>query len=379
MGKIFFKSVLYLFILCGGIYTSENISPFFDGTMAPPSQAEFYVIEKVLETAKKHSSLQFFPNQLSDCEFEFDLAKKAVYSELIQPKFFRDFTYSSKKINTAQDKAIDLLLKTAKKEREVQNKIQDNFVRLENMLTKAKSLFEHTSNNIVARQRYARAEIFYKSARELFKSKQFSSALKESSKALEMAEKAYQTSKEILSRYSDPKLIEKWISLKKRAIEESKSVGSAIVVNKEKHTLELYRKGSILRTFHAELGANSTSPKLYAGDRATPEGYYHITTKKAKGKSTYYMALLINYPNNEDKQRFNALKSKKELGSKSSIGGLIEIHGGGGKGFDWTDGCVAVTDNEMEYIFKQVSVGTPVAIIGSDGNGPINNTLMDIK
>lgn len=379
MRKILFKFVLYFFILFGGIYISENIPQFFDGTMVPPSQTEFYVIEKTLETAKKHNAIEFFPNQLSDCEFELDLARKAMYYELSQPKFFRDFTYSSKKIITAQDKAIELILKTAKKEKEMQINIQNNFNRLEIILSKAKNLFEHTSNNIVARQRYASAEIYYKSAKRLFENKQFSSAIKESSKALEMAEKAFLTSKEILSRYSDSKLIEKWVSWKKRAIEESKNVGSAIVVNKEKHILELYRKGSILRTFHSELGANSTSQKLYAGDRATPEGYYHITAKKGKGQSKYYMALLINYPNNEDKQRFYTLKSKKELGARSSIGGLIEIHGGGGKGFDWTDGCVAVTDSEMEYIFKQVSVGTPVAIIGSDGKGPINGTLLDIK
>jgi len=61
------------------------------------------------------------------------------------------------------------------------------------------------------------------------------------------------------------------------------------------------------------------------------------------------------------------------------LAGIIEIHGGGGRGFDWTDGCVALTDSEMEYVFKIAKVGTPVAIIGSMGSGPINSALKGIK
>ena len=49
----------------------------------------------------------------------------------------------------------------------------------------------------------------------------------------------------------------------------------------------------------------------------------------------------------------------------AKIGGLIEIHGNGGKGIDWTEGCVALTDREMDTVFKIVRVGTPVTIIGS--------------
>jgi L,D-peptidoglycan transpeptidase YkuD (ErfK/YbiS/YcfS/YnhG family) len=47
------------------------------------------------------------------------------------------------------------------------------------------------------------------------------------------------------------------------------------------------------------------------------------------------------------------------------IGGLIEIHGNGGKGIDWTEGCIALTDSEMDSVFKIVKVGTPVTIVGS--------------
>ena len=53
------------------------------------------------------------------------------------------------------------------------------------------------------------------------------------------------------------------------------------------------------------------------------------------------------------------------LPASAKIGGLIEIHGNGGKGIDWTEGCIALTDKEMDIVFKIVKVGTPVTIIGS--------------
>lgn len=379
MVRFIVKAVLYVLILIAGIFAAENIDPFFDGSKEPPPKIDILVLESTLSTAVKHGAKEFFLRDYENCEFEIESAKRVLYSEFEQPYFLRDFTYAKQKISEAQDNSLKLLTETAEQERITQNQYAENISKLEKILSNAKNLLSHTSNSTLARQRFASAEIYYKSAKRLYEEKRLVSAVKESSKGLKMAEKSVFTSKEILSRFLDPDLIRKWLSWKQRAIVESRSVGSAIVVNKEKHILELYKKGSLLRTFSVEIGANSTSQKFHAGDRATPEGYYHITAKKGRGQSKYYMALLINYPNNEDKVRFNTLKAKKELGSRSSIGGLIEIHGGGGQGFDWTDGCIALPDSEMEYLFKQVSVGTPVAIIGSEGNGPINSALKEAR
>ena len=371
------KILLCLIVLCGGIYIAENISPFFDGRMQPPSQNSFYVLDAAFAKMQKHNAKEYFPKEYESCEFEIESAKSAVLTEMAQPFYVRDFTYSSQKLSEVQDKTIKLLIKSSEKERLLNIEVKENLNQLEELLNRAKNLLNHASSSAIGRRRFSSAEISYKSAKKLYESKKLTAALKESLNGLTMAKKAISTGTEILSRFSDPDLIKKWLSWKKRAIDESRSVGSAIVVNKERHILELYKKGALYRTFEAELGANSTSQKFYAGDRATPEGYYRITAKKGRGQSKYYMALLINYPNNEDRERFHNLKSKKELGGRSSIGGLIEIHGEGGRGFDWTDGCVALTDQEMEYLFKEVSVGTPVAIIGTEGSGPINSALKD--
>ena len=92
---------------------------------------------------------------------------------------------------------------------------------------------------------------------------------------------------------------------------------------------------------------------------------YKIIKKKPHGDSGYHKALLINYPNEEDYANFNSKKRQGQLSRNSQIGGLIEIHGDGGKGDDWTSGCIALRNSDIDELFSRVSVGTPVTIVGS--------------
>jgi murein L,D-transpeptidase YafK len=106
--------------------------------------------------------------------------------------------------------------------------------------------------------------------------------------------------------------------------------------------------------------------KLMHGDRATPEGIYRVIDKKNGVKTRYYKALLINYPNESDKARYyNAIRSGV-LSKKTSIGGLIEIHGDGGRGINWTEGCIALENRLMDTVFDLCQINTPVIIVGSD-------------
>jgi murein L,D-transpeptidase YafK len=149
------------------------------------------------------------------------------------------------------------------------------------------------------------------------------------------------------------------------------SGGTAIVVSKEQHLLQLYRGGRLVRSYRAEMGYNAVHTKLRAGDGSTPEGRYRITAKKGAGQSTYYKALLLNYPNEEDRQRFERARRAGSVPRGASPGGLIEIHGEGGRGKDWTKGCVALTNGDIDDLFARVGIGTPVTIVGSDGRGGI--------
>ena len=113
------------------------------------------------------------------------------------------------------------------------------------------------------------------------------------------------------------------------------------------------------------LGKTGLEIKELRGDKATPEGMYKITKKFDSSKTKYYKALLLDYPNDEDIAKFKAEIATGSLPASAKIGGLIEIHGNGGKGIDWTEGCVALTDKEMDVVFKISKVGTPVTIVGS--------------
>jgi lipoprotein-anchoring transpeptidase ErfK/SrfK len=139
----------------------------------------------------------------------------------------------------------------------------------------------------------------------------------------------------------------------------------AFVVDKIKHKGFLYYNGKLSKEFDVEFGRNWIGDKLYAGDNATPEGRYVVTRKKAGRESGYYKAMMLNYPNEEDRAEFAARRRSGQIPKSRGIGGLIEIHGNGGKGADWTKGCVALTDEKIDELFSKLSVGSPVTIVGS--------------
>lgn len=139
----------------------------------------------------------------------------------------------------------------------------------------------------------------------------------------------------------------------------------ALVIDKIKHKGFLYLNGKLNKEYDVEFGKNWIGDKLYAGDNATPEGRYVVTRKKSARDSGYYKAMMLNYPNDEDRAEFAARRRSGQIPKSRGIGGLIEIHGNGGKGVDWTKGCVALPDDKIDELFSKLSVGSPVTIVGS--------------
>ncbi len=157
-----------------------------------------------------------------------------------------------------------------------------------------------------------------------------------------------------------------WVS---DTVAESRAGGSiAVIVDKSDHATYVVRGGRLVESYPCDLSYNSAQQKLVAGDAATPEGRYHVTA--VKQRSRYYKALEINYPNQDDRARFQAMKRGGQIRSGARPGGLIEIHGEGGNGRDWTMGCVALSNRDMDRILRYVSVGTPVTIVRRVDNWP---------
>lgn len=134
-----------------------------------------------------------------------------------------------------------------------------------------------------------------------------------------------------------------------------------VVVDKSKHRLLLLNGDTRVREFSVAFGGEPQGHKQQEGDQKTPEGLYILDYKKAD--SAFYKAIHISYPNAEDK----AHAAKKGV----DPGGFIMIHGQkNGFGFlapimqlfNWTDGCIALSNKDMEDLWNLVQVGTPIQI-----------------
>jgi hypothetical protein len=144
---------------------------------------------------------------------------------------------------------------------------------------------------------------------------------------------------------------------------------TALVVVKHTHRLYVVTRGRVTTSFACDLGYNAAHQKLFAGDGATPEGKYRITAVRPIG-SKYYKALNLDYPSARDRQRFAENQARGVISPDVGIGALIEIHGDGSRGSDWTDGCVALSNKDMDSLIKLVKVGTPVTIVRRAENFP---------
>jgi hypothetical protein len=203
-------------------------------------------------------------------------------------------------------------------------------------------------------------------ARKLAEEGELAAALDHAEEALTLAAGLDHSWSRSIERFSDPILLALWGEQVRDTIEDSRrSGGMAIIVDKLRHRLSLFEAGRERAVFTAELGGNGLERKLHTGDRATPEGRYRITVKKSGGATRYHLALLIDYPNPADLRRYRAAEAAGEVPRGTGAGSLIEIHGHGGTGRDWTDGCVALSDEDMDLLYPLVRVGTPVTIVGT--------------
>ena len=195
---------------------------------------------------------------------------------------------------------------------------------------------------------------------------QYGPAADKLEKAREMTGVVHESFRAVHSRFQDRKLLATWRVWSDNAIRESRLTGrTVIVVDKLKRRLTVYRGGERVVSFAAELGANGLQRKAHSGDRATPEGAYRVVDRKEGRRTNFYKALLIDYPNDEDRQRFASGKRTGTIPRRAGIGSLIEIHGEGGEGRDWTDGCVALTNQDMDWVYDRAPVGTLVVIVGT--------------
>jgi murein L,D-transpeptidase YafK len=134
-----------------------------------------------------------------------------------------------------------------------------------------------------------------------------------------------------------------------------------VVVLKTKHELVLLSGDHVVKSYRVALGRGGLEPKRRQGDGRTPEGIYRIDHRNPA--SRYHLALHISYPESSDKQRAQRLGVNP--GGDIMIHGLPPEYSWVGRRHllsDWTEGCIAVTDSEIEEIWELVPDGTPVEV-----------------
>jgi murein L,D-transpeptidase YafK len=145
------------------------------------------------------------------------------------------------------------------------------------------------------------------------------------------------------------------------AMADERLLADSVLVDKSEKKLYLLREGIKYREYSIALGPRPRGHKLHAGDERTPEGRYILDFKTEK--SDFYKAIHISYPNEQD------IKRASDIGA--APGGSIMIHGMPNNTtlppeliqmFNWTDGCIAVTNQDMDEIWSAIKPGTPIDI-----------------
>lgn len=147
-----------------------------------------------------------------------------------------------------------------------------------------------------------------------------------------------------------------------------------ILVKKSERKLYVFDGEKLIKTYDIVLGFTPVGDKEREGDGKTPEGDFYVFTKNDKSK--YYLSLGVSYPSTEDAERgirenlisreehdaiIQAVKDNKMPPQKTGLGGEIYIHGGGIIK-DWTDGCIALRNEEMKELFDAAVIGTAIRI-----------------
>ncbi len=134
-----------------------------------------------------------------------------------------------------------------------------------------------------------------------------------------------------------------------------------VLVLKHQHILQLLRGGKVIKEYKVALGGSPVGPKTQQGDHKTPEGVYVLDSRNPR--SQFYKSLHISYPT--PAQRAAARKRGVSPGGDVFVHGLPAHYrsvGAAHRLLDWTDGCIAVTDEEMDEIWSSVPDGTPMEI-----------------
>lgn len=351
------------------------LAAYLTGCKTPPVPPEARLADQQERDLWRAGASVYAPGEYDTYLGDVKRVRQALAKENLKLGWFREYAPLREDLRRSLVAGDSLLARTLRDKEEKRDRIREEVRVLRKRLGTLNDITLALNERGRARGSLTKAEIMLQGASLMADQARYDQALGEIAAVREVIKEAEGTCLKFLSRYQDAGQIEKWRRLAEETVQESRAKGTiALLVIKLDKRMIVYKKGAAVAEYDVGLGFNGLSDKLHSGDDATPEGRYQITKKIPA--SRFYKAFLINYPNDEDRQRFAAAKQRREIPYWVGIGGLVEIHGGGEDSL--TRGCVSVDDKVMDELFGQVSVGTPVTIVGTlDRESPIVKAIRD--
>ena len=354
--KRYFLGLAIIILLSGLAFVIIKKAP-------TPPIPEMKIAQEALSSAQKANAQVYARDAFKQAQLAYDSAMKSWSAENGRFFLFRDYSQVNNWITVAIEKADEAQKLSGKRSRSTSSRVKEGLILLEKKADIFRRYYKKMPLPTSISETYNRGILKLSEARHAWENHHFAEAEKHYSAAWELINKAENRTETLVRKWLESQA--NWQQLAKQAVQMSANNKKIILIDKFAHTCTIYQNKKPLRIFSIELGPNWMGDKIRKGDKATPEGIYRITEKKKGSETKFHKALLISYPNNEDVQRFQVAKNNGLVSAKTEIGGLIEIHGSGGKGIDWTDGCIALENNDMDVLFRLVAVNTPVIIVGS--------------
>ena len=253
------------------------------------------------------------------------------------------------------------------KEREsLRRSAEDKIARVEDRFRTMTLQVSAIDSRLLLGQKSVEIELLMKQAHAFYQQGRYDRSLDASDQAAQnLAKQAAVLSSEF-GRYADRDRISRWQQMAKDTIIWSRiHRTSAIVINKADRVLTLYRNGQKTLSYPVRLGLNGIREKRYQRDGATPEGRYRISSKRGQGQTQLYRALVLDYPNEDDRRGYQLGRKTGQIPPSRAIGGHIEIHGVENELMAQTLGCVMLDNPHMALLYDRVEKGTPVTIVGA--------------
>ncbi len=265
-----------------------------------------------------------------------------------------------------QEEGSRTVTRLTEKRESLRQSAEDKIARVENRFRMMTLQVNAIDSRLVLGQKSDEIELLMKQAHTFYEQGRYDRSLDASDRAVQNLATQVAVLSSELGRYADRNRINRWQEMAKGTITWSRiHQSSAVVINKADRVLTLYRNGHQVVSYPVRLGLNGIREKQYPGDGATPEGRYRISSKGEQGQTQLYRALVLDYPNKDDRRRYQLGRKSGKIPASRGLGGQIEIHGVENELMAQALGCVMLDNPQMALLYNRVAKGTPVTIVGA--------------